>query len=80
MKTARLIFGLTALALSLPGCSGFGNRDFACPGYPGHPLCLPTSEIYRLTDGSEAPPAAMVRGEGHGGDHRAPDPFAEDTP
>jgi hypothetical protein len=72
--------GLVSLCLFLAGCSGFGNRDFACPGYPGHPLCLSTSEIYRLTDGSEAPPAAMVRGEGHGGDHRAPDPFAEDTP
>jgi len=80
MKTARLIFGLTALALSLPGCSGFGNRDFACPGYPGRPLCLPTSEIYRLTDGSEAPPAAMGRAKERSRPQVAPDPFAEDTP
>jgi hypothetical protein len=80
MKTARLILGLTALALSLPACSGFGNRDFACPGYPGHPLCLPTSEIYRLTDGSDTPPAAMGRPKDGSRAQPAPDPFAEDTP
>jgi hypothetical protein len=51
---------LVAAVLALSGCTGFGNREFACPGYPGKPLCLPTSAIYRLTDGSGPPPARMT--------------------
>jgi hypothetical protein len=51
---------LVAAVLGSASCSGFGNREFACPGYPGKPLCLPTSEIYRLTDGSGPPPARMT--------------------
>ena len=35
----------------LAGCAGVGKQDFACPGYPGKPLCLSASEVYRLTDG-----------------------------
>ena len=39
------------LSATLTGCAGVGKQDFACPGYPGKPLCLSASEVYRLTDG-----------------------------
>jgi len=44
---------------SLAGCAGIGKQDFACPGYPSKPLCLSTSEVYRLTDGSALPQPAV---------------------
>ena len=43
---------------TLTGCAGIGKQDFACPGQPSRPLCLSTSEVYRLTDGDRAAPAA----------------------
>ena len=46
---------------SLAGCAGIGKQDFACPGYPSKPLCLSTSEVYRLTDGSALPQATVRR-------------------
>jgi hypothetical protein len=54
---------LAVTLIAMTGCSGMGSKDFACPGYPGQPLCLPTSEVYRLTNGSGPPPAAMQREE-----------------
>ena len=52
----RHLFGLAlVLAASLNGCAGLGEGDFACPGYPGKPLCLSTAEVYRLTDGNVLP-------------------------
>jgi len=60
----RAVHALT-LTLSvtgiLPGCVGIGKQDFACPGYPSKPLCLSTSEVYRLTDGHALPQAAVKR-------------------
>ncbi len=60
---SRALFATTLLmaALSLAGCATLGEGEFACPGYPGRPLCLPTSEIYRLTNGSGLPPAELPR-------------------
>jgi hypothetical protein len=78
----RLFHGTTIVVavLASAGCTGLGNREFACPGYPGKPLCLPTSAIYRLTDGSGPPPARMT----HSKSEQAPrdiDPFfPEGTP
>lgn len=50
------LFPLAALS----GCAS-DNATFACPGFPSQPLCLPTSAIYRLTDGAGPPPAAERR-------------------
>lgn len=47
--------------VSAGGCAFDGNDKFACPGYPGQPLCLPPSAIYRLSEGAGPPPAAMQR-------------------
>jgi hypothetical protein len=49
---ALLATALLLASLSLMGCATLGEGEFACPGYPGRPLCLPTSAIYRLTNGS----------------------------
>ena len=43
------------LTATLTGCAGVGKQDFACPGYPGKPLCLSASEVYRLTDDDRLP-------------------------
>jgi hypothetical protein len=48
------------LSAALAGCAGVGKQDFACPGYPGKPLCMSAAEVYRLTDGHELPPAALT--------------------
>ena len=60
MRQLVVAAGAGALAAAVSGCAGMGDRDFACPGHPGKPLCLPTSEIYRLTDGGGPPPATMT--------------------
>ena len=57
MRTLRAMTWAMPLALTLAGCAGVGKQDFACPGYPGKPLCLSASEVYRLTDGDGLPPA-----------------------
>ncbi|WP_295443018.1 conjugal transfer protein TraV [uncultured Thiodictyon sp.] len=54
-----LLVAVSPLA-ALPGCAS-DNAQFACPGFPSRPLCLPTSEIYRLTDGAGPPPASERR-------------------
>ena len=62
MSRALLATTLLVTALPvLPGCATLGEGEFACPGYPGRPLCLPTSAIYRLTNGSGPPPAELPR-------------------
>ena len=43
------------LTATLTGCAGVGKQDFACPGYPGKPMCLSASEVYRLTDDDRLP-------------------------
>jgi hypothetical protein len=58
--THALTLTLT-LTATLCGCAGIGRQDFACPGYPSRPLCLSTSEVYRLTDGSALPQATVKR-------------------
>ena len=61
MRRLRAMTGAMPLALTLTatlaGCAGVGKQEFACPGYPGKPLCLSASEVYRLTDGDRLPPA-----------------------
>ena len=61
MSRALLAATLLMAPFSLVGCATLGEGEFACPGYPGRPLCLPTSEIYRLTNGSGLPPAELPR-------------------
>ena len=63
MRPAHTLTLTLLLTGTLTGCAGIGTQDFACPGHPGQPLCLPTSEVYRLTNGSGPPPAAMQREE-----------------
>jgi len=46
---------------TLSGCAGIGKQDFACPGYPSKPLCMSTSEVYRLTDGYALPQSTVRR-------------------
>lgn len=54
MRVPAAAIALCAAALALGGCA-IGSQDFSCPGMPSKPLCLSTSEIYRLTNGSLAP-------------------------
>jgi hypothetical protein len=61
VSRALLAAALLLAPLSLAGCATLGEGEFACPGYPGRPLCLPTSAIYRLTNGSGPPPAELPR-------------------
>jgi hypothetical protein len=61
VSRALLATALLLPPLSLVGCATLGEGEFACPGYPGRPLCLPTSAIYRLTNGSGPPPAELPR-------------------
>jgi hypothetical protein len=61
VSRALLAAALLLAPLSLVGCATLGEGEFACPGYPGRPLCLPTSAIYRLTNGSGPPPAELPR-------------------
>ena len=59
---------VVAVALSLGGCAGLGEKEFACPGPPGEPLCLSASEVYRATDGADAlvrAPQASESDESH---------------
>ena len=54
------------LSAALAGCAGVGKQDFACPGYPGKPLCMSAAEVYRLTDGDQmlqARPASSWRND-----------------
>ena len=55
-RTQTLVLSLV-LTGTLTGCAGIGKQDFACPGYPGKPLCLSASDVYRLTDGDTLPQA-----------------------
>ena len=58
-RTQTLVLTLV-LTGTLNGCAGVGKQDFACPGYPGKPLCLSASEVYRLTDGDALPQVRPV--------------------
>ena len=60
MRSARRLWLPVLTVAALAGCAS-DNATFACPGFPSKPLCLPTSEIYRLTDGAGPPPAAERR-------------------
>jgi hypothetical protein len=51
---------LLLCAALLGGCAS-GNPEYACPGYPGKPLCLPPSAVDSLSDGAGPPPASVVR-------------------
>jgi len=78
MKRLSITAVSATLLLPLSGCSGMGSKDFSCPGYPGKPLCLSASEVYRLTDGSGPPPAAMIREENPGDQDRSTSAVLED--
>lgn len=49
---------IAAALVTLTACAGTSS-EYACPGMPSQPLCLRTTEIYRLTDGSGPPPASV---------------------
>jgi len=51
---------IAAALVTLTACAGTSS-EYACPGMPSQPLCLPTTEIYRLSDGLGPPPAAERR-------------------
>ena len=51
---------LLLCAALLGGCAS-GRPEYACPGYPGKPLCLPPSAVYSLSDGAGPPPASVAR-------------------
>ena len=57
MRPTQTIVLSLVLTGTLNGCAGVGKQDFACPGYPGKPLCLSASDVYRLTDGDRMPQA-----------------------
>ena len=66
MRPAQTIVLTLVLTGTLNGCAGVGKQDFACPGYPGKPLCMSASEVYRLTDGDQmlqARPASPWRND-----------------
>ena len=44
---------LAAVATSGCGSLALGKGQFSCQGHPSHPLCLPTSKVYALTESSE---------------------------
>jgi hypothetical protein len=57
MRTKQTLVLTLVLTGTLQGCAGIGKQDFACPGHPSKPLCLSTSEVYRMTDGYGVPQA-----------------------
>jgi hypothetical protein len=61
MRATRALMLLLLLTGSLAGCAGIGKQDFACPGYPSKPLCMSTSEVYRLTEGYAFPQTPAKR-------------------
>jgi hypothetical protein len=66
-----------ALAGGLQGCAGIGSQDFACPGHPSKPLCLSTSEVYRLTGGYGSPQTGTTESERSGASRRGDDVLME---
>ena len=79
MRTTETIaLTLTLLVAGmLQGCAGIGKQDFACPGLPSKPLCLSTSEVYRLTDGHAMPQPGKGRSQGEGASRRGDDVLTE---
>jgi len=65
------------LAGSLQGCAGLGSHDFACPGHPSKPLCLSTSEVYRLTEGYGLPQTGATGSERTDASRRGDDVLTE---
>jgi hypothetical protein len=59
MRATHVPTLILLLTGTLAGCAGIGKQDFACPGYPSKPLCMSTSEVYRLTDGYALPQVAI---------------------
>ena len=61
MRATQALIWTLSVTGTLSGCAGIGKQDFACPGYPSKPLCMSTSEVYRLTDGYALPQVAVKR-------------------
>jgi hypothetical protein len=51
---------LLLCAALLGGCAT-GHPEYACPGYPGKPLCLPPSAVYSLSNSDGPPPASVLQ-------------------
>ena len=61
MRATHVPTLILLLTGTLCGCAGIGKQDFSCPGYPSKPLCMSTSEVYRLTDGHAQPQGGVKR-------------------
>ena len=72
MRTTQTVALMLTLLLAgtLQGCAGVGKQDFSCPGRPSKPLCLSTSEVYRMTDGYAMPQTGAARNQGSGASRR----------
>ena len=65
MRLASALALTLLLTGTITGCAGIGKQDFACPGQPSRPLCLSTSEVYRLTDNDRLLPLRARPPFGH---------------
>ena len=61
MRATQALIWTLSVTGTLSGCAGIGKQDFACPGYPSKPLCMSTSEVYRLTEGYAFPQTPAKR-------------------
>ena len=61
MRATHVPTLILLLTGTLCGCAGIGKQDFSCPGYPSKPLCMSTSEVYRLTEGYAFPQTLAKR-------------------
>lgn len=59
LAIATLWLGAASLTAGC-GSLAVGDKAFGCQGRPSDPLCLPTSQVYALTHGAEAPATAAA--------------------
>ncbi|EGV32689.1 Type IV conjugative transfer system protein TraV [Thiorhodococcus drewsii AZ1] len=54
-RSLLLLIGALLTASTTSGCGSLalGKGRFSCQGHPSHPMCLPTSSVYALTESSE---------------------------
>jgi len=54
-RSLLLLIGTLLTASTTSGCGSLalGKGQFSCQGHPSHPMCLPTSKVYALTESSE---------------------------
>ena len=77
MRPAHTLTLTLLLTGTLSGCAGIGKQDFACPGQPSRPLCLSTSEVYRVTDGYASPQTGALGSHNNGASRQGDDVLME---